>query len=281
MSDTPALPRMRTMDEVYGSAFADKEAFEAALNESLRPRGFDLMFDLVAELGLPPDSTVLDVGAREGYHCIELARRFGFTVHGIEPVRRHLDNAARVLDGLAVAEPAVAARVRVDEGVAQRLPVPDLSIDLIWCRDVLEHIEDLVTVFRDFRRVLRPGGTVLIYQMTSTDWLTSAEADRLWPPAGIYAASVDPEHFEAAITASGLLVRQRIELHGEWREHAEEDGTGLSSRQLLWASRLLRKRSIYEDRFGADACDAMLSDSLWGVYQMIGKLSPRIYLLSR
>jgi len=281
VSDTPALPRMRTMDEVYGSAFADKEAFEAALNESLRPRGFDLMFDLVAELGLPPDSTVLDVGAREGYHCIELARRFGFTVHGIEPVRRHLDNAARVLDGLAVAEPAVAARVRVDEGVAQRLPVPDLSIDLIWCRDVLEHIEDLVTVFRDFRRVLRPGGTVLIYQMTSTDWLTSDEADRLWPPAGIYAASVDPEHFEAAITASGLLVRQLIGLHGEWREHAEEDGTGLSSRQLLWASRLLRKRSIYEDRFGADACDAMLSDSLWGVYQMIGKLSPRIYLLSR
>jgi len=61
------------------------------------------MFDLVADLGLPPGSTALDVGARQAYHCIEPSRRFGFTVHGIEPVRRHLDNAARALDALAAA----------------------------------------------------------------------------------------------------------------------------------------------------------------------------------
>jgi hypothetical protein len=109
---------MRTVDEVYGSAFAEEEAFEAALDESLDPRGFDLMFDLVAELGLPPGSAALDVGAREAHHCIELSRRFGFIVHGIEPVRRHLDNAARALDALASAEPEVAARIRIDEGVA-------------------------------------------------------------------------------------------------------------------------------------------------------------------
>jgi hypothetical protein len=49
--------------------------------------------------------------AREGYYCIELARRFGFSVHGIEPVRRHLDNAARALGALAAAEPEIAARI--------------------------------------------------------------------------------------------------------------------------------------------------------------------------
>jgi len=81
------------------------------LSESLGPRGFDLMFDLVAELDLPPGSTVLDVGAREAYHCIELSRRFGFITHGIEPVRRHLGNAADALDALAAAEPEVAARI--------------------------------------------------------------------------------------------------------------------------------------------------------------------------
>jgi SAM-dependent methyltransferase len=271
---------MRTVDEVYGSAFADEEAFQAALDESLGPRGFDLMFDLVAALGLPPGAAALDVGAREAYHCIELSLRFGFTVHGIEPVRRHLDNAARALDSLAADEPTAAARIRVDEGVAERLGEPDGSIDLIWCRDVLEHVEDLETVFAEFRRVLRPGGTVVIYQMTATEQLTPAEAARLWPPAGIHASSVDPAHFEAAICAGGLRIRQCIQLHGEWRERAEEDGVGLSSRQLLWASRLLRNRPGYENRFGTDACEAMLTDSLWGVYQMIGKLNPRIYVLS-
>jgi SAM-dependent methyltransferase len=272
---------MRTVEEVYGTAFAEEEAFEAALDQSLAPRGFDLLFDLVAGLGLPAGSTALDVGAREAYFCIELARRFGFTVHGIEPVRRHLDNAARAIEALAAAEPEIAGRITIHQGIAENLPDPDASTDLIWCRDVLEHIKDLETAFREFRRVLRPGGHAVIYQMTATGWLTPAEAARLWPPGGIHASSVDPEHFEAAITASGLTIAQRIELHGEWREYAEEDGTGLTSRQLLWVSRMLRHRRAYEERFGTEAYEAMLTGNLWGVYQMIGKLNPRIYILSR
>ena len=135
---------------------------------------------------------MLDIGAREGHFCVELARRFGFAVHGIEPVRRHLDNAARALGALTVAEPGVAARIRIDYGVAERLPGPDASADLIWCRDVLEHVQNLEAAFREFRRVL---------------------------PA-------------------------------------------------------------YEERFGTDAYEAMLTGSLWGVYQMIGKLNPRLYVLS-
>jgi SAM-dependent methyltransferase len=146
---------------------------------------------------------------------------------------------------------------------------------------VLEHVKDLPAAFREFRRVLRPGGHAVIYQMTATDALTQAEADRLWPPGGIYASSVDPEHFEVAITASGLTIAQHIQLHGEWREYAEEDGTGLTSRQLLWVSRLLRNRPAYEERFGTDAYEAMLTGNLWGVYQMIGKLNPRLFVLSR
>jgi hypothetical protein len=44
---------------------------------------------------------------------------------------------------------------------------------------------------------------------------------------------------------------------------------------------MLRNRPAYEERFGTDAYEAMLTDSLWGVYQMIGKLDPRLYVLSR
>jgi sarcosine/dimethylglycine N-methyltransferase len=275
------VPRMRTVEEVYGSAFAEEEAFEEALDQSLEPRGQDLTFELVAGLGLPPGSLALDVGAREGYHCIELARRFGFTVHGVEPVRRHLDNAARALDDLAAAEPDLAARIRIDQGVAERLGEPDGSVDLVWCRDTLEHVADLDSAFGEFHRVLRPGGSAVMYQTTATDWLTPAEAARMWPPGAIQASSLDPARFEAAITGSGLAIVQSIQLHGEWRERFEEDGKGVTSRQLLWASRLLRNRDAYEQRFGTDACEAMLTGCLWGVYQMIGKLNPRLYVLSR
>jgi SAM-dependent methyltransferase len=276
----PAPGRVRTAEELYGygSAFAEYEAFAAALDHSLAPRGSGLLFDLVAGLGLRPGSLAVDVGAREAGHCIELPRRFGFTVHGVEPVRRHLEGAARAL---AAADPEVAARVRMDEGVAERLAEPDGSVDLIWCRDVLGHVQDLTAVFAEFARVLRPGGAAVIYQMTATDWLTPAEAARLWPPIGAYASSVDPRRFEAAIAAGGLTVVQCIQLGGEWRERDEEDGGGRTCRELLYVSRLLRNRPAYRERFGADAYEAMLANCLWGVYQMIGKLNPRVYVLRR
>jgi hypothetical protein len=87
--------------------------------------------------------------------------------------------------------------------------------------------------------------------------------------------------FEAAIDAGGLTVERCIRLGGEWREHAEEDGDRRTSRQLLHVSRLLRNRAGYTERFGAAAYQGMLTNALWGVYQMIGKLDPRVYVLRR
>lgn len=278
MTSAPRI--MRSIDDVYGDTFDDDEV-EAALNESLSPRGLnELLFDLVAAMGLPSGSAVLDVGAREGRHSFELSRRFGFTVRGVEPVRRHLDNAARALTAFAAEQPEAAARVRVDEGYAERLTDASGSVDLIWCRDVLVHVEDLAAVFAGFRRVLRPGGRALVFQMTATDWLSPAEAAFLWPPAGIHATSLDPRRIEAAITGAGLRIEQCVQLHGEARERLEEDGVATTSRQLLWASRMLRNREAYEKRFGAIAYEYVLTDCLWGVYQMIGKLNPRVYVLS-
>jgi hypothetical protein len=72
----PAPAGVRSAEELYGygSAFAEYEAFAAALDHSLAPRGSSLLFDLVAGLGLPAGSLAVDVGAREAVHCIELAR---------------------------------------------------------------------------------------------------------------------------------------------------------------------------------------------------------------
>jgi SAM-dependent methyltransferase len=280
MTDSPAPRVVRTIDDVYGDTFDDDEV-EAALEESLSPRSLNpLLFDLVAEMGLPRGSTVVDVGAREGRYCFELSRRFGFTVRGVEPVRRHLDNAARDLAALAVEEPEVAARVRIDEGVAEELTDSSGSADLIWCRDVLVHVEDLQAAFGEFRRVLKPGGRALVFQMTATDWLSPAEAAFMWPPAGIHATSLDPERIEAAITGAGLSIDQCVQLHGEARERGEEDGVATTSKQLLYVSRMLRNRAAYEKRFGTITYEYLLTDCLWGVYQMIGKLNPRIYVLS-
>ena len=43
-----------------------------------------------------------------------------------------------------------------------RIPEPDLSFDAIMCTEVLEHILDPVAAFKEFSRLVRPGGYLLI-----------------------------------------------------------------------------------------------------------------------
>jgi ubiquinone/menaquinone biosynthesis C-methylase UbiE len=54
--------------------------------------------------------------------------------------------------------------IRVLEGDASTLPLPDGSADGAWLSLVIHHIPDLEAAAREIRRVLRPGAPVLIRQ---------------------------------------------------------------------------------------------------------------------
>jgi demethylmenaquinone methyltransferase/2-methoxy-6-polyprenyl-1,4-benzoquinol methylase len=56
--------------------------------------------------------------------------------------------------------------VRLLQGVGERLPFPDASFDFISMGYALRHVEDLGTLFAEFRRVLRPNGRVLILEIS-------------------------------------------------------------------------------------------------------------------
>ena len=45
---------------------------------------------------------------------------------------------------------------------ADDIPLPDASLDSILCTEVLEHVPDPLAVWREFHRLLRPGGKVLL-----------------------------------------------------------------------------------------------------------------------
>jgi len=50
----------------------------------------------------------------------------------------------------------------VSLGEAANLPFPDGTFDLVTALDVVEHLDDDAAAFREMRRVLRPGGHLLV-----------------------------------------------------------------------------------------------------------------------
>lgn len=42
------------------------------------------------------------------------------------------------------------------------IPLPDASVDAVMCTEVLEHIPDPLTALREFSRLIKPGGYLLI-----------------------------------------------------------------------------------------------------------------------
>ena len=252
-------------------------AFGELVDASLAPRGPAMLLQVVRELDLAPDSVALDVGCGEGAHSFRLATHFGLQVLGVDPVQRHLDLAREARRDVPE---EIASRVTFGRGSADHLPVADSSVDLVWCRDVLVHVDSLDDAYAELARVLRPGGRAVIYQLVATPLLSDAEAAWLFPVMGVVPSSMAASTTDSAVAAAGLVVDADLDIASEWGELAEEE-SGQGSRALLRVARLQRDPERYRSAFGDAAYDVMLGDSLWHVYRMLGKLSGRILVLSR
>jgi len=114
---------------------------------------------IIADLDLPAGSTGLDVGCGVGLYGLWLAEAVGRAGHviGIEPGPERVE-AARAFVGSQSAAPRL--EFRVGDGTA--IPLPDRSVDWVWCGDVLHHIVETERALREFLRVVRPGGRIII-----------------------------------------------------------------------------------------------------------------------
>jgi SAM-dependent methyltransferase len=115
---------------------------------------FHSFFDL---LELTPRSHVLEVGCGAGGCAVHLAATVGATVVGIDINKNGIENARK----LALSS-NVHSRVRFEHSnAAEALPFADNSFDAIYSNDSMCHIPDRVSVLKEWRRVLKPGGKLL------------------------------------------------------------------------------------------------------------------------
>lgn len=116
-----------------------------------------------AVLALQPGERVLDIGSGPGFLAREMAREVGpgGAVHGVDVSQDML---------------AIARRRPPDQGSApvafhladvRALPFPDASFDAAVSTQVYEYVDDMPAALAEARRVLRPGGRLLVLD---TDW---------------------------------------------------------------------------------------------------------------
>jgi demethylmenaquinone methyltransferase / 2-methoxy-6-polyprenyl-1,4-benzoquinol methylase len=183
--------------------------------------------------------------------------------HGLKPGMQHLDvacgtglvavAASKILGGaetitcvdpsdgmLQVAQKKLAARFVKSGGEA--MPLPDNTYDFLTLGYALRHFGDLETAFREFRRVLKPGGKVLILEVTKPQgkigaWLfrlyfksvyprltrlftRSQDAQKMmlyfWETMD---ACVPPDQVLAALSAAGFCGVRRIGMAGLFSEY--------------------------------------------------------------
>jgi SAM-dependent methyltransferase len=92
---------------------------------------------------------ILDIGCGVGAFVRRL-REFTPEVYGFDIDRESVATGAEELPNLALA-------------VGEHMPYPDASFDVIFLHEVLEHVDDDVATLKEARRVLAPGGRVVIF----------------------------------------------------------------------------------------------------------------------
>ena len=113
--------------------------------------------ELLARYLPPPPVTVLDVGGGAGVYALPLARE-GYSVHLIDPVSLHVDQA-REASTLQRDAPLASAEV----GDARRLAWDDGSVEAVLLLGPLYHLtsrDDRLQALQEAYRVVRPGGVL-------------------------------------------------------------------------------------------------------------------------
>lgn len=158
---------------------------------------------------LVPGATLLDIGPGPGTVLAGIrAAAPGATLVGVEP-----SDAMR----------AIAADHGIDEipGSAEALPVPDASVDLAISSLSMHHWADPAGALRELRRVLRPGGSVRIYDVRFAAYSPAEVASHA------AAAGIEPGCIERTILPErilGLRPYVRITIHTPTHEESNHAG---------------------------------------------------------
>ncbi len=170
----------------------------------------------LAQAAVQPGEQVLEVAVGPGLTIAELASRVGreTTVHGIDLSAGMLKLAAERLKAQGF------TNFDLRQADSRRLPFDDGAFDLVYNAYMLDLIpaRDMPGILAEFRRVLKPGGRLVLLNMSKPD---AASIPREWLyqhlPASVVLylmGNCRPVLMEGPVQAAGFEAVQRTFIGG-------------------------------------------------------------------
>jgi SAM-dependent methyltransferase len=156
MPAPPTAAQIREVNVRYHDAAADE--YDGKWGIDFGPTGQNqVLGKLEKALGrdeLPVFDRGMEIGAGTGYFTLNLM------LAGVLREAVCTDISPGMLAALRANAKRLGLAVETVAGDAERLALPDASFDLVFGHAVLHHLPDLERAFGQFRRALRPGGTL-------------------------------------------------------------------------------------------------------------------------
>jgi demethylmenaquinone methyltransferase/2-methoxy-6-polyprenyl-1,4-benzoquinol methylase len=111
---------------------------------------------LVSRIEAGPQDNVLDVACGTGAVALELVRRYGCRVVGVDQSAEMLEVACR----------RVGPEIELRSARAEDLPFEDRAFDGLTFTYLLRYVEDPAATMRELARVVRPGGRIAMLEFS-------------------------------------------------------------------------------------------------------------------
>ena len=173
------------------------DCLPAEATESFAGVGYPFAANVIRE-----GDTVLDIGSGSGTDALIAAMVTGpaGVVYGLDMTRAMREKLERNVTAMQI------DRVRVIEGNAEQIPLPDASVDVVTSNGVLNLVPDKSVAFGEIARVLKSGGRLQVADIALRVPVSEqSRADpRLW--AECVVGAITEEDYVSLLGVAGLSV---------------------------------------------------------------------------
>jgi len=147
---------------------------------------------------LRPGERLVDLGCGRGGDLVRAAAQVGEAgaVTGVDATARMVEVASQ--------QAAALPQVRVLLGDLSAVPLPDGCADAVISNCAINHARDKAAVYREIRRLLAPGGRLVVSDVVSERPLPAAVRDDPAAWAACYGGAIPEAEYLAAIAKAGL-----------------------------------------------------------------------------